>query len=207
MSEQAVRIEHFFDDTQQHVGKVYAQALLDAAGRQHAADAVVEDLNAIVDEVFKASPNVEAILSNPRIDPARKSSLLDRLFGGKTHDVTLRFLKVLTARRRLDSLRAIARAARELQDQAAGRLSVQITTAQPLDEGQLHQLTDRLRQTFSADVRVAAKVDPKILGGLVVRVGDTLFDASVEGRLRQMQRTTRQHAEAAVRARYSELAS
>ena len=204
---QEIRIETVFDDNQQRVNKVYAEALIDTAGKQGAAEDVVADLEAVAIEVFDASPRVELMLSNPRIDPASKTALLDRVLGGRVHPITLKFLKVLAARRRLDAARGVARAARKLLDERSGRLSVQVTTAQPLDAAQLEQLKSRLQLSMGAEIRIQTRVDPEILGGLIVRVGDTLFDASVDGRLRQMQRRTREHAETAIRSRYSEMAS
>ena len=204
---QSSQIETIFDDTQQRVNKVYAQALLETAGKQNAADEVVADLEAVAEEALDASPRLEAMLSNPRVDPAAKSAIIDRVFAGRVHPITLKFLKVLAARRRLDAVRGVAKAARGMLDEAVGRLSVLVTTAQPLDDGQAEQLRHRLQQAFSAEIRMRTRVDANILGGLIVRVGDTLYDASVEGRLRQMQRRTREHAEAAVRSRHSELSS
>jgi F-type H+-transporting ATPase subunit delta len=201
------QIETVFDDAEQHIGRVYAQALLEAAGKANCSDQVVDELNSIVGDVFKSSPKLESVFENPRIEGSDKAAMIDRVFGGKLHGTLLKFLKVLATRRRLGSLRSIAKSATEMQDAAAGRLQVQVTTAQPLDSNSLGKLTTQLKQVLSADVRVTTKIDPEILGGLIVRVGDTLFDASVDGRLKQMKRTAQQQAEAAIRQKASQLAT
>jgi F-type H+-transporting ATPase subunit delta len=201
------QIETVFDDSEQHIGRVYAQALLSAGAKQSRSDQIVDELSAIVEQVFASSPKLEAMLVNPRVEPSEKLGVIERIFGGKIDDTLLKFLKVCATRRRLNSLRSITKAAREMQDAAAGRLQVQVTTAQALDTKQLDQLHAKLKQVLSADVRMTTKVDPEILGGLIVRVGDTLYDASVDGRLKQMKRTAQQQAEATIRQRVSELAS
>ncbi len=93
-----------------------------------------------MDEVFAKSPKLEVYLENPRIDSSEKTALLDRVFQGKVSSTLLKFLKVCAVRRRLGSLRSIAREARALQDAAVGRLAVQVTTAQPLQPSELEQL-------------------------------------------------------------------
>lgn len=202
------QIETVFDDAQQHIGRVYAQALLDAASKVKQTDQVVDELNAIVEQVYVASPQLEVVFENPRIEPSAKTKMIDSAFKGKVSDTLLKFLKVCATRRRLGSLRSIAKAAREMQDAAAGRLQVQVTTAQAMSTSEIDQLTAKLKSALSAaDVRVTTKVDPNILGGLVIRVGDTLFDGSVDGRLKQMKRAALQQAEATIRQRVSELAS
>ncbi len=201
------QIETVFDDAQQHIGRVYAQALLGAASKVKQTDQVVDELNALVEQIFVASPQLEVVFENPRIEPAAKAKMIDSAFKGKVSDTLLKFLKVCATRRRLGSLRSIAKAAREMQDAAAGRLQVQVTTAQALSSSEVDQLTTKLKSALSAEVRVTTKVDPDILGGLVIRIGDTLFDGSVDGRLKQMKRAALQQAEATIRQRVSELAS
>lgn len=201
------QIETVFDDSEQHIGRVYAQALMSAGAKQNKSDQIVDELYVIVDDVFSSSPKLETLLVNPRVDAMEKVGVIDRVFGSKIDGTLLKFLKVCAIRRRLGSLRSIAKAAREMQDAVAGRLQVQVTTAQKLDDKQVEQLQAKLKQALSADVRMTTKIDPEILGGLIVRVGDTLYDASVDGRLKQMKRTAQQQAEATIRQKIRELAS
>lgn len=199
------KISSVFDEDQQSIGRIYAEALLKSAVATGSADAVVDDLEAVVGEAFAASGTLELLLANPRVDAARKSRMIDRLFGDKLNPLTVRFLKVLAGRRRLDSLRAIARAAREHLDEASGRSSVLVTTAAPMSDEDAEQLRQRLESSLGRQLRMQRRVRPEILGGLIVRVGDTLYDASVEGRLNNLQRRARQRAEIAVRSRAAEM--
>ena len=200
-------IDTVFDDDQQYIGKVYAKALLAAAAKQNVAEEVIGQMQSIVVDVFQSSPKLEALFSNPRIEVARKIGLIDSIFKGKVHDCLLRFLKIVASRRRMDSLRSIANSALSMQDEATGKLQVQVTTAQALDSQQLDQLHHKLQVALSAEVRLSTKVNPSILGGLIVRIGDTLYDSSVDGRLKQLQRAAKVRAESTIRGKADQLTS
>jgi F-type H+-transporting ATPase subunit delta len=84
---------------------------------------------------------------------------------------------------------------------------VLVTTAQPLDEAALKSLKEKLQNLFKKDVAITAKVDATILGGLIVRVGDMVFDGSVDGQLNLLKKATLAKAEIAIREKLSSLAS
>ncbi len=203
--QESPQIDTVFDDSEKHIGRVYATALLKVAGKANAVDSTVDEIQSVVNDVLGNSPQLEMVFKNPRIDASAKLNILDRLFGDKLSGVSLKFLKVLASRQRLGSLSSIAKAASQMRDEAVGRLQVKVTTAQAIEPGQMERLRQHLATVFSADVRVRTTVDPAILGGMVVRVGDTVYDASVDGRLRAMQRQTKTNAEASVRRRLAEL--
>lgn len=174
----------------QRLGTVYAKALLGATEPHQRSELAVEELDALVDEAFKVSPALEATLASPRISPEEKAGLLDRIFGGQVSDQTLTFLKVVARHGRLDCLRQIRRAAREELNRLRNRVAVQVTTATELNDDLRQRIAEQLRGQLGQEVVLDCRVDPAILGGLVVRVGDTVYDGSLRHQLQQLKEQT-----------------
>src|SRR5881227_3680650 len=101
------------DAGRQHLGTVYAKALLGAAEKAGQADHVVEELEAIVSDVLNKLPQLDAMLKTPRLTHEERLPILERAFGGRLSATTLTFLKVVSEHGRIDCLRAIARSARK----------------------------------------------------------------------------------------------
>jgi F-type H+-transporting ATPase subunit delta len=126
--------------------------------------------------------------------------MLDRIFKGRMDNTLLTFLKVLGRRQRLGSLRSIQKAASQLADDMAGRVRAVVTVSDRLSADAERSLTEKLGAILKKEVRIAVSIDPNILGGLVVRIGDTVFDASLDGQLRSLHKSVSQRAEHAVRS-------
>jgi F-type H+-transporting ATPase subunit delta len=183
-----VRHETVFDDALRHVASVYAEALLNAAEKHRQDGEVLQELDALVGDLFRREPQLEAFLSSRAIGRDRKAELLKQAFEGRASEVFGNFLHVLNEHDRLDALRAIAVAYRELYDKRAGRMRVLVRSAAPLQDDQRERLTHELRETFRREPVLEARVDPELLGGLVVKVGDWVYDASVRTRLDNLRK-------------------
>jgi len=207
MTTETIKIDTVFDDESLHVGQVYAKALLAAAGTDSSIDQVVEELKAVVTDVLNKQPALDAIFANPRIDVASKVSMLDRMFASRISPTLLNFLKVVARRRRLGMLRSIEKSVGIMRDAATGRLQVLLTTAEPLDATSMESIRTSLSLKFNASVSVSNKVDPSILAGLVIRVGDVVYDGSVDGQLKNLRNATVAKAEQSIRDRLGSLAS
>jgi F-type H+-transporting ATPase subunit delta len=199
MAEQSTKIPTVFDSEEQQVGEVYARALLASVAPQDA-DALVDELESLVHDVLDKNHKLETALANPKMPVESKWELLDRVFGGRMNGKLLTFLKVVGRRHRLNAIRSIQRAATKLRDEAAGRIQVQVTVPQPLSDAEKSSLVERLKQVFKKDVRLEALVDPSIIGGLVIRVGDTVFDGSIDGQLQSLRKTVGSRTEYALRS-------
>ncbi|HZL87092.1 MAG TPA: ATP synthase F1 subunit delta [Pirellulaceae bacterium] len=175
------------DPRRQQIGAVYAKALLGAAEKAGQTDAVVEELQSLIVDVLDKLPQLQAALSSPRIGHEEKAALIDRAFSGRMSDVLLRFLKVLSQHGRLDCLRAIAAAAQKQLNELQGRVEVWVTTAAPLSNPLRELIVKRLSALLGQEVVLKAQLDAEMVGGLVVRIGDTVFDGSVSSRLVQMR--------------------
>lgn len=179
-----------FDSDQQYIGKVYAKALLGAAEKSGQTPALLSELDSLVSDVLAKLPKLAALLDSPRVPHEEKVKILDRAFAGQMSKELLNFLKVVSRHGRLDCLAAVNRAAKDLFNEMRGRVEVQVRTAEPVGPEQLEKITNQLKMALKRDVDVKTGVDPALLGGLVVRIGDTVYDGSVANRLARLRDET-----------------
>ena len=194
-----------FDIEDQQVASLYGKALLAAAGKR--VEPIVGELESIVKDCLNRFPKLEMAFSSPRISEEEKDAMIGRIFGGKVDKVLLNFMKVLARRRRLGSLRAIQAAVSEMRDEQLGRLRVTVTSAMPLTEAQKKEITADLKKKFGKEVALVEKVDASLLGGIMLRIGDRVYDGSVQGKLQTLKRAVTSGVEKAIRDQYSSLLS
>ena len=187
-----------FDSDQQQLGDVYARALLAFGTDAGNVDQLVDGLGEVVD-VINGVAGLRGALESPRIDSGSKVELLDKAFSGKVEKGLLHFLKVVVGKGRFDCLGAIAASAKTLRDEMSGRLQAVVTSASPLDDEAVERITTQLSKTLGKDVSLQVLVDPEILGGIVVRVGDTVYDGSVVNQLAQVRSRAVKRASDAIR--------
>ncbi len=178
-----------FDSARQYLGSVYAKALLGVTEKRGVTEQVLAELQSFLDDVLGSLPKLEAILVSPRVALEDKLRMLDQAVGGRMQQDLLHFLKVAARHGRLDCLREVARAARQQLNQLRGRIEVQVESAQPLDENLRTAISERLRAALGAEVELHEKINADIVGGLVVRVGDTVYDASVANQLDRLRQS------------------
>lgn len=175
------------DAARERVGAVYAQALIAAAQAQRITPHLLEELDAVVDDLLDRLPQFGRFLTSPRIRLGEKHRLLDRVFAAQMNPLLLNFLKVLARHGRLDALRQIRVAAHQAHDALSGRVEVFVQSATPLGGAERAQIEQRLTAALGRPVRAHYRVTPPLLGGLLVRVGDTVFDGSLDNRLERMR--------------------
>ncbi len=171
----------------EHVAGVYAEALLGAADSAGLTDAVLDEFDGLLAEVLDPSPQFERVLSSALILHEEKAAILDRVLGGRASPTLLNFLKVLSRHGRLDLLRPIHRQARLLHERFHGRVPVQVTTAAPVDAQVAARIVEAVRPLLDGEPVLQRAVDPKLIGGIVVRVGDTVYDGSIAAQLRMVR--------------------
>lgn len=169
----------------EQVGKVYARALLGAARAEGSVDQVMRDLDDICDLAILPNPSLAAALVSARIDVDEKARVIDRLFGS-AHPTLLRFIKVMSRRGRLGYLTAVRDQAVQLHDEFAGRVVAEVRTAVPMTPVLRTEITGQLSARLGREVRLREVVDESLIGGMIVRVGDTVFDSSVASRLNRI---------------------
>jgi len=183
--------ETVLDTGAEQLGKVYAQALIGAADSAGVADEVLDQLGGFVDGLLSGSPKLVAAFSSPRIDEFEKGRVIDRLLGADCHPVLVNFLKIMARRGRLGYVAAVRTAAESLRDEMLGRIVAEVRTAVPLDASLRQLVLDRIAQSTQKEVRLVEVVDGRLVGGMVIRVGDTIFDGSVANQINKLSRKVR----------------
>jgi F-type H+-transporting ATPase subunit delta len=164
----------------------YAKAIFELATEEGRVDEWSREL-ALIRVVF-ADPTARAILANPSVSIETRLEVVDELNLPGIGPEGLNLMRLLAARRRVEQMEEIVEHFEILADEAAGRVRASVTTAIPLSEDERKKLAGDLSTQLGKDVRLVAQVDPAILGGLLLQVGDRLTDASVAGRLDQLRR-------------------
>ena len=175
----------------QHLGGVYAKALLGATEKAGNTEAVLAELDSVVDDVLAGIPHLEPTLASPRVGLEDKISILEQAFSGKMAWQLLNLLKLLCRRGRFDCLRAIRQAARRQYNELRGRVEVAVRSAQELDSKTIDLVTNQLQVSLGKEVELQVTVDPDLIGGLVLKIGDTVYDGSVVNRLAKMKSSMR----------------
>jgi F-type H+-transporting ATPase subunit delta len=168
------------------IAKPYAQALYSAATEQDILDRIVTDANQIL-QLTQESEDFDGFLTNPILSPQFKSEMFQQLLSETVHPLTLNFLLLLALKQRERSLVAILQMFLEIVDLQAGRVVAQVTSAVPLTEEQKATLSQQLSDYSGAEVRLELSEDAEIQGGVIVRLGDTVFDGSIASQLQRMR--------------------
>ena len=160
----------------------YAQALLSVAAAEGALQRVQDELYAFAKSVERHADLREA-LTDAALPPERKTAVIDELLGARAHPLTATLVGFLVD---AGQARRIGPIAEELAREAANRSErtlAEVRTAVPLTEGQRARLADALTKATGHPVELKADVDPSVVGGVIARVGDEVFDGSVASRL------------------------
>jgi F-type H+-transporting ATPase subunit delta len=161
----------------------YATALFGLARDEQKIDAVTRSLDSI-EEATRESSDFRALTTSPLVSRGDASKAVRALVPSLQLDpVTANFLGVLADNGRLSELKNVIRAFRTLASGHRGETTAEVTSAHPLDDRQIAELKANLKARVGRDVAIDAKVDPAILGGIVVRLGSQMIDASIRTKL------------------------
>jgi len=168
------------------VARRYALALYEEAESAGRAEAVTAGVEA-VRESLAGSRELERLFASPAVPAERKEAVLERLFEGRVDPLLVRLMRMLVRKGREAELPSVVRAYAALRDERLGLTEAHVRTALPLDPGDAAALTAALERTTGRKVRLRIEVEPELLGGLVVRVGDTVYDGSARHQLEQLR--------------------
>lgn len=169
------------------VARRYAEALYDLAVEEDVADAVRVDLAAIRAMTGKSSDFAD-FLGNPTIAPDTVDRTVTALFKNRAHPVTMRFLQFLASKGRLNQLRAVCDAYEQHICEDLGILKVVITAAHDLSTEQLSSMKQCLQVRYKKQIEAEVEVDPSLIGGFKVQVGDRIRDFSIFTKLEQFEK-------------------
>ena len=168
------------------VARNYARTLFELATRHEGVEKYQEGIDT-VSHLLDDNPGFGLFLQTPRITLSDKKEVIRKTFGGVLPRPLLNFLLVVLDKRRQRLMRDIASEYRNLVDEHLNRVHAEVTVARPLDKQALKAVTDRLTALLGRTAIPHVLVKPEILGGIVVRAGDTIFDGSLRRRLDGMR--------------------
>ncbi len=187
MSEQVpTQIDHVLDDPgAQAVASLYARSYLSSAEAGVVEDSV-EELTSFVEEVLQRSPDFRALLKSHSVSRDEKLGLVSRVVAPKSSEYFANFLKVLVQHGRVDLIEQIQKQVVLINEEASGRRRVQIRSARPLTDNSRAQIYSQLKNKLGFDPILQELVDESLIGGLIIQVGDTVYDSSLRTRLKTL---------------------
>ena len=180
------RVPHVLEDPGAvAISRSYATAFLDAAESKNSGEAL-ESLTSFVDDVLTPNPEFERILTSPLTGRDQQLGMIERV-AASADPVTRSFLQTLARHGRLDLLRNVLDESHRERERREGRRRIIVRSATPLSDSQLAAITEKLRQAVDFEPVVVPETDPHLIGGLVIQVGDTVYDSSLRTRLKGLR--------------------
>ncbi len=173
------------------VHRTYARSLFEAAQEAGRLASVREDLADFV-EATRQVPELHELLRNPQLAPAAKTAALDAV-AGESDPLVRNLLRLLVEKGRGGEVEEVASEFERLAAAEEGQLTVSLTTAFELDDGEARAIVAQIEQASGRTVEATRTVDPNLIGGIVIEAGSRRVDASLRGRLERLRRdlTTR----------------
>ena len=171
----------------EEIATVYARSLFEAAEDQDKLDEIREQLGEFAD-ALDATRELQVFFFSPYFSTAEKEEGLDRAVTG-AEEILINFIKLLIENHRTPVIFRVRRAYDELWEAENQLLPVLVTSAVELDKATVRKIGDRIAEQTGRKVDLSSQVDADILGGIVVRVGNSILDASVRNRLEQLRKT------------------
>jgi len=165
----------------------YVKSLLGLAVEKNALEEVHRDMLLFSDAASKSRP-FELLLQNPVIKHDKKLEILNKIFKGKVHSLTMAFFAIITRKNREPILLSVAREFHNAYNEYKGIGKASVTTAIPLDAATRAEFEKLVRQySDKKQVELVEKVDPDLIGGFVLNVGDRQVDASIKSKIKTLQ--------------------
>lgn len=160
----------------------YAEALFQLSEEENITKEIYSELNDVVD-IVKSNKELENVLKSPLISKSEKVELIEKLFSDKINKHLKNFLKILVEKGRINSLKTIETTFKQLLNDKHNIIEGTVISAVPMEEKQIKELEEKLSKKYNKNVTLENKVDESILGGVLVRLGNTQIDGSVKTRL------------------------
>jgi len=170
-----------------NISKRYARAFFEIAVDEKKIEQYYSELNQF-SSVISESKDLGGFLANPIFDQDNKKKVLEQIIAKfSLSPITINFLKLLIDKKRIDVLSDIVTCYRQLMDETLKKVRVTVRTAFPLSGEMQDYITDSLKKMTGREVEVTVEDDKKLLGGIVIGVGDTLYDGSIKNQLNNMR--------------------
>ena len=168
------------------VSKRYASALFEIAFEEQAYEKVKDELNFISD-CFKSEPQLYQLLKSPLITADEKKDIISNIFQDKVSAEVFNFMRIIIDKGREEYIESIIKEYRLLADAVKNKVEAVAITAIPMDKQDLLKLQVNLSMSSGKNIQLQNQVDPTIIGGVLVKIGDKVIDGTVKSRLANMQ--------------------
>lgn len=170
------------------VAKRYAKALFELADKQQIVSEVEEQLKLIV-QTFEHDPEIEKFLSLPSIDPENKIAVFKSAFGDRVSALVLNTVQILISRRRHHAIADVYAAYTKIAGDSLGQAHATVYSAKALTDVELAEVAVQFGELTGKTIIAQQIVEPSLLGGVQVRIGDRLYDGSLSGKLDRLQKS------------------
>jgi F-type H+-transporting ATPase subunit delta len=169
------------------IARPYANAVFELAKRKRALDGWSRELAVLA--AVAAEPAIKDVIDSPAATSQQKANSLARVCGDDLSRESKQLLQVLAGNRRLHLLAEISAQYEELRAQEQASLEVEVVSAYALDDLEQKRITEALARRFECEIVLTSRVDESLLGGAIIRAGDTVIDGSVKGKLEKLSET------------------
>jgi F-type H+-transporting ATPase subunit delta len=166
------------------VAKRYARAVFEVAQERGLVDQIEQDLVLVSNAVLE-NKGISKILNHPQVSKESKKDLVSQIFQNAVSAETLNFLHLLLDNDRQNLLSSIVRFYTAIANEARGIADAIVTTAKPLSAEEESKIAEQFGKQIQKKLRIQTVVDPSILGGVIVKIGDRLYDGSIKSKLEQ----------------------
>lgn len=164
----------------------YAEALFQLSEEENITKEIYSELHDVVDTV-KNNKDLENVLKSPLVSKDEKKELIEKIFSNKINNNLKNFLKILIEKGRITSLKAIELTFKQLLNDKHNIIEGTVLSAIPMEKIKVKELEEKLSKKYNKNVTLENKVDESILGGVLVRLGNTQIDGSVKTRLNNIK--------------------
>ena len=167
----------------------YAEALMSLAKEKNITDAIGDNIRSLK-ALFEESEDLRTLLASPLVNAEDKKEVIKKIAGGQIDSFLLNFLLLLVDRQRINVAEAIFDKYLENLRKLNNVVLAEVTSAVKLYEGEADKLVDKIKKLTGADgVEIVTNIDTDIIGGVVIKVGSQIYDASIRGQLRRISRS------------------
>lgn len=169
------------------IARRYASALYIEASSSNSVDRVDEDVE-LVSQTVNGSRDLQLLLASPIVSEAQKEAVMRRLFDSHISELVLAFILLVNRKRREAMLEAILKSYRSLRLEQQGIVEAEVRVAVAMTDDETEELRRSMAETVGSDIQFEVKEDADLIGGIVVKIGDQVYDGSLKRRLTILER-------------------
>lgn len=170
----------------------YALAIYQVAEEKAKVQEMLSELEQVV-TLIKSSEELQNIIKHPQINTVHKKEIFTKVFKGKLSDELVSFLMLLIEKGRISEIEQILLVAKEIHLEKNNTVIANVTTVVPMDEAQIEKLKEKLSKKYNKKIVIQTEIDKTILGGLYIKVGDDVIDATLKLKLEEMKKLMFEH--------------